>query len=172
MALIPGFKSALERRLEKLDDPVKKPTRQKETKSYIDEALEAGQRAVTGSTPGAVSPARFPLGGVQEAAHKPYQEGGFGGGLYKGGEGSEEEAKQWIISKESGGNPAAKNPKSSAFGLGQLIQANREAYASKLGVDPWTTNPDAQSKMMDMYVNDRYGSYQNARKFWEQHGWY
>lgn len=80
--------------------------------------------------------------------------------------------RDWIIQKESSGNPNAKNPNSSAFGLGQLIRSNREAYAKRFGFDPDTTNPQEQLKMMDAYVQERYGSYANARKFWEQHNWY
>jgi hypothetical protein len=80
--------------------------------------------------------------------------------------------RDWIISKESSGNPNAKNPKSSAFGLGQLIRSNREAYAKRFGFSPDTVNPQEQLQMMDAYVKERYGSYAAARKFWEQHNWY
>lgn len=85
---------------------------------------------------------------------------------------AEQAAKKWIIGKESGGRTNAKNPKSTAFGLGQLIEANRRKYAKELGVDPWTTDYNAQSRMMDMYVKERYGSYSQAKAFWEKNGWY
>lgn len=78
----------------------------------------------------------------------------------------------WIMQKESSGRVSAKNPKSSAFGLGQLIRSNREAYAKKLGVDPDTQNFSHQLAMMKMYVAERYKTPQAARRFWEQHGWY
>lgn len=80
--------------------------------------------------------------------------------------------RDWIIQRESEGNPNAKNPNSSAFGLGQLIKSNREAYAERFGFSPDTVNPQEQLKMMDAYVKERYGSYAEARKFWEQHHWY
>lgn len=115
--------------------------------------------------------------GVTEALKTPFQLPGSPGlspELPVGGSvgDSEQEAKQWIIGKESSGKTTAKNPNSSAFGLGQMIRANREAYAKRLGVDPDTTDYDAQSAMMDMYVKDRYGTYQKAREFWEKNQWY
>ena len=39
--------------------------------------------------------------------------------------------EKWIIKRESGFFPTAANPTSSAFGLGQLILANRRRYAPK-----------------------------------------
>lgn len=80
--------------------------------------------------------------------------------------------RDWIIQRESEGNPRAKNPNSSAFGLGQLIEANRKAYAERFGFSPDTINPQEQLQMMDAYVKERYGSYEAARKFWEQNHWY
>lgn len=86
--------------------------------------------------------------------------------------GSGNSLKDWLIQKESSGRTNAKNPNSSAFGLGQLIAANRQKYAAALGVHPDTTDYDAQSKMMDMYVQERYGSYAKAVEFWKKNGWY
>lgn len=85
---------------------------------------------------------------------------------------SEEANRNWIIQKESEGVPTAKNPNSSAYGLGQLIKSNREAYAKRFGFSPDTTDPQEQLQMMDAYVKERYGSYAEARKFWEEHNWY
>lgn len=78
----------------------------------------------------------------------------------------------FIIGKESGGNPNAQNPHSSAFGIGQMIKSNREHYGKKLGFDPNTTNPQQQIAMMRAYVTDRYGSPEAAAAFKRQHGWY
>jgi len=78
----------------------------------------------------------------------------------------------WIIQHESGGKTSAKNPSSTAFGLGQLLIANRQKYAKALGVSPDTTNYNDQLKMMEMYIKDRYGSPTAAKAFWEQHHWY
>ena len=79
----------------------------------------------------------------------------------------------WLISKESGGRTSAKNPKSSAFGVGQLLSANRRQYAAQLGIsNPDTTDYAEQLKMMTKYIKDRYGSPKAARTFHQQHGWY
>lgn len=80
---------------------------------------------------------------------------------------------QWLIQKESSGRTSAKNPKSTAFGLGQLLIANRKAYAKKLGIkDPNTTDYNEQLAMMKAYIADRYGSSKAARQFWEKNRWY
>lgn len=78
----------------------------------------------------------------------------------------------WLIGKESSWKPTAKNPKSSAFGLGQLIKLNRETYGKRLGYDPNTTDMAEQLGMMREYIRDRYKTPQAARRFWEQHGYY
>jgi hypothetical protein len=78
----------------------------------------------------------------------------------------------FLISKESGGRTDADNPTSTAFGLGQLIEANRKAYGQKFGFDPNTTDYNQQLTMMTQYIKDRYGSTENAAKFWKEHGWY
>lgn len=80
--------------------------------------------------------------------------------------------RDWIIAKESDGIPTADNPKSTAFGIGQLLEDNRATYAGRFGFDPNTTDPWQQIQMMDAYVADRYGSYAAARQFHEQNGWY
>jgi hypothetical protein len=88
-------------------------------------------------------------------------------------------AEEWIIKRESGFSPTAANPTSSAFGIGQLILANRRRYASQAGVDPadegyhsGTTDPCEQLRMMRLYIDDRYGSTKRAKKFWKRHHWY
>ena len=78
----------------------------------------------------------------------------------------------WIIKRESGGRPSAKNPKSSAFGLGQLIRSNREFYAKKYGWSPDTTDYNQQLQLFRDYVQNRYGSAADARRFWEKNGYY
>lgn len=79
---------------------------------------------------------------------------------------------QWIIQRESSGRTNADNPTSTAFGLGQLLQANREHYGAQLGFDPNTTDFNQQLQMMLAYIRDRYGTPANARRFWEQNHWY
>lgn len=90
----------------------------------------------------------------------------------QGGGGGESAAEKWIISKESSGNVYADNPKSTAFGLGQLLISNRQAYGRQLGFNPNTTNYNEQLAMMRAYIKDRYGSAEAAMRFWQANGWY
>lgn len=78
-------------------------------------------------------------------------------------------AERWILTRESSLNPAAKNPKSSAFGLGQLLLDNRLRY---LGADYATTDPYKQLAAFRAYVADRYGTAERAMAFWRAHNWY
>jgi septal ring factor EnvC (AmiA/AmiB activator) len=78
-------------------------------------------------------------------------------------------AEQWIIMRESGGDPTADNPTSTAFGLGQLLLGNRILY---LGQDYATIDCGKQLSAFRAYVRDRYGTAQNAQAFWQAHGWY
>jgi peptidoglycan hydrolase CwlO-like protein len=77
--------------------------------------------------------------------------------------------ERWIIMRESGGRPTADNPTSTAFGLGQLILANRLHY---LGADYATTDCGKQLAAFRAYVADAYGNAATARAFWEANGWY
>lgn len=81
-------------------------------------------------------------------------------------------AEAWIIQRESGFNPTAKNPKSTAFGIWQGLASTRRAYASRYGFDPDTTNPYEQLQMFRAYIKDRYGTAENAKAFWERNHWY
>jgi septal ring factor EnvC (AmiA/AmiB activator) len=78
-------------------------------------------------------------------------------------------AEHWIIMHESGGDPTADNPTSTAFGLGQLLLGNRILY---LGQDYATTDCGKQLWAFRAYVRDRYGTAENAQAFWQAHGWY
>jgi hypothetical protein len=78
-------------------------------------------------------------------------------------------AEQFIIGHESGGRPDAKNPASTAFGLGQLIERNRRTY---LGPDYNTTDCGKQLAAFRGYVHDRYGTAEAAQAFWMAHHWY
>jgi hypothetical protein len=78
-------------------------------------------------------------------------------------------AERWIIMHESGGNPTADNPTSTAFGLGQLLLGNRILY---LGQDYATIDCGKQLRAFRAYVRDRYGTAENAQAFWQAHGWY
>jgi len=78
-------------------------------------------------------------------------------------------AEQWIIMHESGGDPTADNPSSTAFGLGQLLLGNRILY---LGKDYATTDCDKQLAAFRAYVRERYGTAEQAQAFWQANGWY
>jgi septal ring factor EnvC (AmiA/AmiB activator) len=79
------------------------------------------------------------------------------------------DAEYFIIMKESGGDPTADNPRSTAFGLGQLLIDGRRHY---LGANADTTDCGLQLQAFRGYVRDRYGTAENARAFWVSHGWY
>jgi colicin import membrane protein len=79
------------------------------------------------------------------------------------------EAEYWIIMRESGGRPTADNPVSTAFGLGQLLLANRQRY---LGASYDTTDCGLQLGAFRAYVADAYGSAEAAKAFWQANGWY
>lgn len=90
---------------------------------------------------------------------------GGGGAVSAGG------AKGWIIAHESGGNPRAQNPVSSASGLFQLIDGTWHAYG---GVEPHAKDGSVaeQNAVADRYVAARYGSWEAAQQFWMAHHWY
>jgi septal ring factor EnvC (AmiA/AmiB activator) len=78
-------------------------------------------------------------------------------------------AERWIILHESGGDPTADNPTSTAFGLGQLLLGNRILY---LGRGYATTDCGRQLWAFRAYVRDRYGTAARARALWQANGWY
>jgi septal ring factor EnvC (AmiA/AmiB activator) len=98
-----------------------------------------------------------------------------GGGQVRRGSGgrcdlsSTSAAEHWIIMHESGGDPTADNPTSTAFGLGQLLLGNRILY---LGNDYATIDCGKQLTAFRAYVRDRYGTAENAQAFWQANGWY
>jgi septal ring factor EnvC (AmiA/AmiB activator) len=79
------------------------------------------------------------------------------------------DAEYFIIMKESRGDPTADNPRSTAFGLGQLLLDGRRHY---LGANYDTIDCGLQLQAFRGYVRDRYGTAENARAFWISHGWY
>lgn len=86
---------------------------------------------------------------------------------YGWGAGSDWSALDWIIQRESGWNPGAKNPRSTAFGLFQFLDSTwRSVGASR------TSDPARQAEAGMKYIRQRYGSPVFARAFWERNGWY
>lgn len=120
-------------------------------------------------TPVAAAPAgRVASGGVDPSAGFKFDPAAFGDWRKTI---TPDEA--FIISHESGFRPNAYNKTvvrdqgrdQHAFGLGQLIDENREFHARKLGIkNPNTLNPFEQLAMMRSYINGRYGSAANARR--------
>ena len=74
----------------------------------------------------------------------------------------------FIINHESGWNPRAQNPSSSAYGIGQALPPSKMA---SFGSD-YMTNPITQLKWMKSYVNGRYGGINGAYRWWKSHNWY
>ncbi|KPN83102.1 LysM domain protein [Apilactobacillus kunkeei] len=74
--------------------------------------------------------------------------------------GSNSSAKAWIANRESGGSYTASNGQ--YYGKYQL-------GAAMLHGDYSAAN---QERVADQYVAARYGSWDNAKSFWLQHGWY
>jgi hypothetical protein len=68
-------------------------------------------------------------------------------------------ALAWVISHESGFNPRADNPTSTAYGLFQMLTET-------------SSNPHVQTYNGLRYVKGRYGTPENAQAFWRQHSWY
>ncbi|WP_380281525.1 transglycosylase SLT domain-containing protein [Kitasatospora purpeofusca] len=73
-----------------------------------------------------------------------------------------------IIAHESSWNVTATNPSSGAYGLAQALPGSKMASH---GSD-WKTNPTTQIRWALDYMNDRYGSPNNAWAFWQTHHWY
>ena len=74
--------------------------------------------------------------------------------------GNDAAAKAWIAQHESSNNYNARN--------GQYI-GKYQLSASYLNGD---YSPANQERVADQYVGQRYGSWVNAQRFWESHGWY
>ncbi|MFE2106113.1 transglycosylase SLT domain-containing protein [Kitasatospora sp. NPDC059463] len=73
-----------------------------------------------------------------------------------------------IIAHESSWNVTAVNPSSGAYGLAQALPGSKMASH---GAD-WKTNPTTQIRWALDYMNERYGSPNNAWAFWQTHHWY
>lgn len=73
----------------------------------------------------------------------------------------------YIVSKESGWNPSARNA-SGAYGLCQALPGSKMASA---GAD-WQTNPITQLKWCDGYAKGRYGSWAAAYDYWRSHNYW
>jgi len=73
-----------------------------------------------------------------------------------------------LYMRESGWNPRADNPSSSAYGIPQALPGSKMASA---GAD-WATNPVTQIRWGLGYIQDRYGTPCGAWAHSESVGWY
>jgi len=73
-----------------------------------------------------------------------------------------------LWTKESGWNPHAANPSSSAYGIPQALPGSKMATA---GSD-WADNPATQIEWGLGYIRDSYGSPCSAWGHSESYGWY
>jgi hypothetical protein len=72
-----------------------------------------------------------------------------------------------LIFKESSWNPNAKNPKTTAYGLGQFLDSTW-----KIVPQSKTSNPYDQLDAMFIYVDKVYGDSCKAWNFWLEKNWY
>lgn len=74
------------------------------------------------------------------------------------------DAKMFIYNKESGNNPNSINKSSGACGLGQALPCSKMGCA--LG------DYACQDAFFTKYMLSRYGTWENARAFWNSHRWW
>jgi TP901 family phage tail tape measure protein len=82
------------------------------------------------------------------------------------GFGSQFGAIDSIFTRESGWNPNAQNPNSTAYGIPQFLNGTWAQYGGKTSV------PAEQIKDGIQYMVDRYGSPAGAVSFWNKNHWY
>ena len=71
-----------------------------------------------------------------------------------------------IINAESGWNPNAQNPTSTAYGLGQFLNSTWKGYGAK------TSDGATQLAYMARYIKQRYGTPQRALEFHYKNNYY
>lgn len=74
------------------------------------------------------------------------------------------DAKAFIYAKESGNNPGAINRSSGACGLGQALPCSKMPCS--------LSDYACQDTFFTQYMLDRYGTWENARAFWNLHRWW
>lgn len=73
----------------------------------------------------------------------------------------------WLIGKESGCNPRAQNPTSTAYGIFQFLDGTWKGVGCVK-----TSDPLEQMRCGTKYVMNRYGSWSAARQHHVREGWY
>ena len=82
---------------------------------------------------------------------------------------NEVSALQKILKREnSSGSLHAKNPKSSAFGLPQVLRGTYRGVGVPYGI----ICPSCQLEVMLKYVGNRYGTFHQASRHWDRHRYY
>lgn len=144
--------------------------------SQVSSILDSFAGASPDSIFGQAHSAAMDLAGFTQPPGRPGPAGpapsGSGHGLTVGQATGLSASEAWIITHESSGQTGADNPKSTAFGFGQLLAGNRQMYGKRFGFSPDTTDPAQQLIMFRAYYKDRYGTAENAEKFWRENGWY
>lgn len=74
---------------------------------------------------------------------------------------------EYIVSNESGWNPTAQNPTSSAFGLHQFVASTWKSVGCEKTDDPYT-----QLDCGKKYIEQTYGTAKKAAAFHKTNGWY
>ena len=81
--------------------------------------------------------------------------------------GNQWDAAKWIVQKESGWDPNAQNPTSTAYGLFQFL----DSTWAETGIGK-TSDPKRQGEAGARYIKSRYGDPLAAQQFWQANNWY
>ena len=73
----------------------------------------------------------------------------------------------WLLTRESGWNPNAQNPTSTAYGLFQFLNSTWGSVGGSK-----TSDPRLQLEYGLKYIKQRYGDVRGARSFWQRNHWY
>lgn len=103
-----------------------------------------------------------PMGGSPEAIARrmALKRFGWGGGQW--------DALHELVSRESGWDPDAQNPTSTASELFQFL----DSTAANYGLDPEDNPLRPQIRAGLKYIRQRYGDPQSALRFHDQNNWY
>jgi hypothetical protein len=118
----------------------------------IKKATDYGKLMGDGGIPGAAN------GPVKQMAREVLEKMGWG---------DQWSDLDWLVTKESGWNPNAQNPTSTAYGLFQFLNSTWGSVGATK-----TSDPLKQIQAGLKYIQQRYGDVRGARRFWERNNWY
>lgn len=127
-------------------------------------ALFSSAVATSGRTPGV---ANFPATGDTSRWERVARRMA----AQRGWTGPEWRAIDSIIERESGWNPAADNPTSSAIGIPQRLES-AHPFSSAAERAQWLSSPRSQIRWLLNYIGNRYGNPLNALEQKNTAGWY